>query len=101
MKRLPRETLKKYKEEFTRVLRDTAKSPELFQEALIDFYTPGEYDELAIRWQIVKLLSRGESHREIADKLKIGIGTVARGSRELRNPKGGFNLILKGNKGKS
>ncbi len=100
MKRLPRETLKKYKDEFTRVLRDTAKSAELFQEVLIDFYTPAEYDELAIRWQIVKLLSEGTSHRDIADKHKIGICTVTRGSRELRNPKGGFNHILKGNKQK-
>ncbi len=46
--------------------------------------TPSELDELTTRLQIVKMLKKGLPHQEIARRLKVGVATVTRGSRELR-----------------
>jgi len=61
-----------------------------------DLLTPAEYNELALRWQIVKLLHKGLSIREVAYRLGVAIATVERGSRELKYSKNnGFNELLK------
>ncbi|KKQ24220.1 MAG: Trp repressor [Candidatus Roizmanbacteria bacterium GW2011_GWC2_37_13] len=46
--------------------------------------TPHEFEKLVTRLQIVKLLKKGLPHQEIARRLKVGVATVTRGSRELR-----------------
>lgn len=46
--------------------------------------TPKELDELSTRIQIVKLLKKRLPHQEIAHRLKVGVATVTRGSRELK-----------------
>ena len=62
---------------------------------LKDLLTPAEYEEIKRRLQIIKLLKQGLPQREVAKKLKIAIATITRGSRMLKNPKGGFNKIFK------
>lgn len=71
-----------------------AKEKKLLESTLKDLLTPAEYRELATRWQIVKKLAAGEGHRIVAHDLKVGISTVARGSRMLANAFGGFNQLL-------
>ena len=60
----------------------------LTKTEMLDFLkgilTPREIDELSTRLQIVKLLKKGLPHQEIARRLKVGVATVTRGSRELR-----------------
>jgi len=55
---------------------------------MIDFLkgilTPRELEELTTRLQIVKLIKKGLPHQEIAHRLKVGVATVTRGSRELQ-----------------
>ena len=46
--------------------------------------TPKEFDEVVTRLQIVKLLKKALPHQEIARRLGVGVATVTRGSRELR-----------------
>ena len=46
--------------------------------------TLGELEEVSCRLQIVKLLKAGMPQREIAEKLRVGIATVTRGSKELK-----------------
>ena len=46
--------------------------------------TPSEFDEIVTRLQIVKLLKKGLPHQEIARRLKVGVATVTRGSREIK-----------------
>lgn len=46
--------------------------------------TPRELDELSTRLQIVKMIKKGLPHQEIARRLKVGVATVTRGSRELQ-----------------
>jgi Trp operon repressor len=40
------------------------------------------------------MLEAGESQREIASKLGVGIATVTRGAKELGDKKGGFRKVI-------
>jgi len=75
------------------LIRKVAKNDErqFLREFLFDLLSPAEYREVAVRWQIIKMLKNGENHREIAKKLKVSVATTMRGSKELSNKKGGFN----------
>jgi TrpR family trp operon transcriptional repressor len=84
-----------YKNELAALLAEI-KSPALMKEFLADLFTPSEFDDIATRLQVVKKLEKGESQRKIAEELGVGIATVTRGSRELRDKKGGFRKVLKG-----
>ncbi len=84
----------KQQKELMDLLLKTSADKKVFNELLTDLMTPSELTEMATRWQIVKRLSAGESQRNIATDLKIGIATVTRGSRALSNSKGGFKKIL-------
>ncbi len=84
-----------YKKEIIEVFSKVSGDKNLMFEFLRDILTPAEFEEVSLRWQIVKKLNKGETHREIAGDLGLGISTVTRGSRELRNKNGGFALVLK------
>lgn len=60
------------------------KSNEEMLDFLKGILTPREIEKLSTRLQIVKLLKKGLPHQEIARRLKVGVATVTRGSRELR-----------------
>lgn len=60
------------------------KSEAEMLDLLKGLLTLGELEEIARRLQIVKLLKEGVSQREIAEKLKVGIATVTRGSKEIK-----------------
>jgi len=47
-------------------------------------FTAQELEEIPTRLQIIKLLKKGISQQQIAQKLKVGIATVTRGSKELK-----------------
>lgn len=70
------------------------KGHSVMDEFLQDILTPSELDNVTTRWQIVKQLSLGVPQRKIAKKLKVSIAKITRGSRELRNLRGGFRKIL-------
>ena len=84
-----------YKKELVDTFAKIFGDKKLMTEFLTDILTPTEFEALALRWQIVKKLKKGETHRSIAEDLGLGISTVTRGSRELRNKNGGFHLMLK------
>lgn len=90
-----KEKLKEYRNELVDVFTKINGDKMLTHEFLLDIMTPAEFDEASIRWQIVKKLKKGNTHRQVAGDLGIGISTVNRGSRELRNKNGGFVLMLK------
>jgi TrpR family transcriptional regulator, trp operon repressor len=46
--------------------------------------TVGELTEIARRLKIVKMLKDGVSQRDISEKLKVGVATVTRGSKEIK-----------------
>ena len=84
-----------YKKELVEVFSKVLGDKKLIAEFLMDILTPAEFEALALRLQIVKKLNKGETHRSVAGDLGLGISTVTRGSRELRNKNGGFHLMLK------
>lgn len=51
---------------------------------LLGILTPKEIEEIPMRLRIVKMLKKGISQRQIAEKLRVGIATVSRGSREIQ-----------------
>ncbi len=53
--------------------------------------TKAEYDDLVTRLQIVKNIKSGMPHREIAEKLGVGVATVSRGSKEVQS--GNFDMV--------
>ncbi len=46
--------------------------------------TPAELEDLASRWEILKRLHRGQTQRQIAAELHLGLCKITRGSRELK-----------------
>lgn len=94
MNTAPLKTRKKGHDELLYVLREIASDEDLFGAFLVDLLTPTERDDLAARWQIVKLLASNTPQRDIAQQLNVSIATVTRGSRALHDSKGGFSRVL-------
>ncbi len=83
-----------YKKELNTIIKKCAGSGTLLHDFLADILTAGEYEEIARRWQIIKMLEAGMPQREIAEKLGVGVATVTRGAKELADKKGGFRKVL-------
>lgn len=71
------------------------KNKKELETFLSDLLTPQEFNELAVRWQIVRELAKGTSQRIVARKFGVGIATVTRGAKALNDSRGGFNRLLK------
>ncbi|MAF16878.1 MAG: transcriptional regulator [Marinomonas sp.] len=65
---------------------DTSDAEAMAQK-LNALLTPNEISEMQRRLQIFALLEEGVSQREIAKQLGVGIATVTRGSRALKELK--------------
>jgi TrpR family trp operon transcriptional repressor len=72
------------RKETIRIIREASKKPEVLEALLEHMLTPGEYEELLVRTEILKRLLKGEQQRVIAGDLGLGVATVTRGSREVR-----------------
>ncbi len=79
--------------ELARILANI-KDKEEMASFLDDLLTPAEKQEIPKRLQVVKMLLQGVPQRQISEKLGVGIATVTRGSKELKNKTGGFRKIL-------
>jgi TrpR family trp operon transcriptional repressor len=84
-----------YKKEVVEVIYKIAKDKGLLTDFIKEILTPREFENIGVRWQIVKRLSKGEHHAGIAEDLHLGVATVTRGSREMRKKEGGFRRALK------
>ncbi|HBU07030.1 MAG TPA: transcriptional regulator [Candidatus Magasanikbacteria bacterium] len=82
-----------YKKELVKVLA-SIKDEATMNDFLVDLLTGAEIEELPKRLQIIKQLDKGVSQREVAKNLGVGIATVTRGAKELKNKKGGFRKVL-------
>lgn len=86
---------------------DFKKNSELFEAILAvrtkaecakffrDLCTLEEITDMADRWQMVKMLLKGITYREIAQKLNVSSTTVARVADWYNGGKGGYKLIAK------
>ena len=62
-----------------------AKNKQSLEDALSSLLTPAEFSEISKRLQIFKLLESGMPQRQIAETLGVGIATVTRGSRAMKD----------------
>ncbi len=69
----------------------TAENEEEMQNLLQGLFTPAEIEEFGRRIEIVKMLKNGIAQRDIAAKLGVGVATVSRGSREIKE--GNFKYV--------
>ncbi|MGK0498423.1 MAG: TrpR family trp operon transcriptional repressor [Oceanicoccus sp.] len=75
--------LTEYKRELIQHLLAAADADSL-ERRLGELLTPSEFTEVSKRLQIFKLLEAGVPQRQIAEQLGVGIATVTRGSRALK-----------------
>ena len=78
------------KQSLTKIL-SSITSTEKMEDFLKGILTTKEYRDITQRLEILRLLKLGVSHREISEKLGVGVATVTRGSKELQ--KGRFAYI--------
>jgi TrpR family trp operon transcriptional repressor len=79
--------------EFCRVL-STIEQPDLMEQLLRQLLTRAEVNEVAGRWELVKLLDSGLSQRRIAEELGMSLCKITRGSRELKKPGSSLKAII-------
>jgi len=84
----------KYGNELLAVLLRLSKKEKIFKYFVKGLLTPKEFEELGIRWQIVKMLKSHKTHRDIAKTLHTSIATITRGSRALQDDSEGFSKII-------
>jgi len=60
------------------------RRPETVERLLRELLTPSEAQRLSLRWEIVRMLSEGQSQRAIAHSLGVSLCKITRGSRELK-----------------
>lgn len=61
------------------------KTDEEAEDFLVGILTPQELADIITRLKIVRKLKQGISQHLIAEQLGVGVGTVTRGSREIKN----------------
>jgi len=61
---------------------------------LRDLCTLRELEEMTQRWTVVRLLSKGLSYRDIADRTGSSTATVTRINQWLQHGTGGYGKIL-------
>lgn len=71
----------------------SVKSAKEMEEFITDLFTPAERKDFWERWSIVDMLFKGNSQRDIRDKLGVSISKVTRGSRELQFGTGAFRRV--------
>ena len=76
------------------------KNKNEFKKFIRDLCTLEEIEEMGKRWQAVKLLKAGMPYREVAKKVGLSTGTVARVAHWLIYGRGGYRLVLNKVKGK-
>lgn len=70
---------------------ERADSKAKLENLLRGLLTEKEIEELAERIRIIQLLKKGVSQHEIAARLKVGVATVGRGAKELKE--GHFSYV--------
>ena len=69
--------------------------PDLIEDFLKSILTKKEAVDISSRWELVKLLDKGVSQRNIAKVLHLSLCKITRGSRELKKDNSAFKMVLK------
>lgn len=61
---------------------------------LRDLCTAEELVELADRWEVAKMIAKGVSYRDIADKTGVSTTTITRVAHWIKHGEGGYKKAL-------
>ncbi len=85
--------MKKYDSEVVRLLCQI-NNPSNMSDVLSNLLTHDEREEVGMRLQIFKQLLAGHTQRSISKNLRVGIGTITRGSKELKYGRPGVRKFI-------
>ena len=80
--------------EISHALSET-RDPALIYDFLSSILTPNEFEEVATRWALVKLMDSGMSQRRIASELGLSLCKITRGSKELKKENSPFEKMIR------
>ncbi|MBO7429966.1 MAG: transcriptional regulator [Spirochaetia bacterium] len=66
----------------------------LLKDFLKALLTPQEYNAVAARWALVRLLDQGMTQRKIAEVLGLSLCKITRGSREMKKEESSFRKMI-------
>lgn len=66
----------------------------LLKDFLKALLTPQEYNAVAARWALVRLLDQGMTQRKIAETLGLSLCKITRGSREMKKEESSFRKMI-------
>jgi TrpR-related protein YerC/YecD len=72
----------------------TLETPQEVERFFRDLCTLAELEAMAHRWEVARLLDRGLSYLEIAQRTGASTTTVTRVAHWLRHGEGGYRLAL-------
>ena len=67
---------------------------DLVADFLYSILTPTEAQNIATRWELVKLMDRGVSQRKISERLGLSLCKITRGSKELKKEDSAFGRMI-------
>ena len=70
------------------------KDSTLLKDFLKALLTPQEYNAVAARWALVRLLDQGMTQRKIAETLGLSLCKITRGSREMKKEESSFRKMI-------
>ncbi len=80
-------------DELSRTLASVNNSV-LLKDFLKALLTPQEYNAVAARWALVRLLDQGMTQRKIAETLGLSLCKITRGSREMKKEESSFRKMI-------
>ncbi len=66
----------------------------LLKDFLKALLTPQEYNAVAARWALVRLLDQGMTQRKIAETLGLSLCKITRGRREMKKEESSFRKMI-------
>ena len=79
--------------EISEVLAEISDSS-LIEGFLVSILTKREVEEVDGRWELVKLLDRGMSQRQVARTLGMSLCKITRGSKELKKDHSALKRVI-------
>ncbi|MDG5815595.1 Trp family transcriptional regulator [Chitinispirillales bacterium ANBcel5] len=66
----------------------------LMRNFFSELFTDSELRDIALRWELIKRLKRGDSQRKISSELGVSLCKITRGSKLIKNDSSAVNRLL-------
>lgn len=70
------------------------REPRVMRRFLEEVLTENERHDLALRWDLMKMLHKGVSQRDVSNRLGVSLCKITRGSRVLKRPQSVCRKLL-------